>query len=224
MQNTEIASASDRPAASRSRGRPRAFDRDAALAQATHLFWRKGFEATSIADLTAAMGIGSPSLYAAFGSKEALFVEALRHYADNYDALAWAGFRAAATAHDAMRAFLMDSAVALTGSPGDRPAGCMVTLSSVSCGEHATLAELVRAARAMTLGRLEARLRQGVADGELSASLDLHALARFIQTVQSGMSILARDGAGQDELEASAEIAMLGWRARTSPKPVPRRD
>src|SRR5438034_418152 len=71
----------------RGRGRPRAFDREAALAQATRLFWCKGYEATSIADLTEAMGIGSPSLYAAFGSKEALYAEALRHYVQTYEAL-----------------------------------------------------------------------------------------------------------------------------------------
>ena len=70
----------------RGRGRPRAFDRDAALTQAMHLFWRKGFAATSISDLTAAMGIGSPSLYAAFGSKEGLYTEALRHYLGSVDA------------------------------------------------------------------------------------------------------------------------------------------
>ena len=74
----------DHETAARGRGRPRAFDREAALAQATRLFWLKGYEATSIADLTEAMGIGSPSLYAAFGSKEALYAEALRHYAEKY--------------------------------------------------------------------------------------------------------------------------------------------
>ncbi|MGO8050952.1 TetR/AcrR family transcriptional regulator [Rhizobium leguminosarum] len=197
----------------RSRGRPRAFDREAALAQATRLFWIKGFEATSIADLTEAMGIGSPSLYAAFGSKEALYAEALRHYRDNNEALVWAGFFSAGTAREAVRSFLMDSAAALTGL--DIPRGCMVALSSVGSEGHVELGELVRAARAVTLDRLKARLNQAISEGEIPASTDVHALARFVQTVQNGMSILARDGATRSELEAVAELAMLGWDTRT---------
>lgn len=199
----------------RSRGRPRAFDREAALAQATRLFWIKGFEATSIADLTEAMGIGSPSLYAAFGSKEALYAEALRHYRDNNEALVWAGFFSADTAREAVRSFLMDSAAALTGCVADIPRGCMVALSSVGSEGHVELGELVRAARAVTLDRLKARLNQAISEGEIPVSTDVHALARFVQTVQNGMSILARDGATRGELEAVAELAMLGWDTRT---------
>ncbi len=202
-------------APARGRGRPRAFDRGAALAQATHLFWRKGFEATSIADLTEAMGIGSPSLYAAFGSKEALYVEALHHYGENYDPLVWDRFRAAGTAREAVTSYLLDSAAVLTGSVADNPPGCMVTLSSVCSENHSDLDELLRSGRAATLDRLEARLGKAVAEGELPASLDIRALARFVQSVQSGMSILARDGASRAELEAAARIAMLGWDART---------
>ncbi|MBY5760586.1 TetR/AcrR family transcriptional regulator [Rhizobium leguminosarum] len=199
----------------RSRGRPRAFDREAALAQATRLFWIKGFEATSIADLTEAMGIGSPSLYAAFGSKEALYAEALRHYRDNNEAFVWAGFFSAGTAREAAMSLLMDSAAALTGCVADIPRGCMVTLSSVGSEGHAELGELVRTARTVTLDRLKLRLNQAISEGEIPASTDVHALARFVQTVQNGMSILARDGATRGELEAVAELAMLGWDTRT---------
>ena len=213
QKSDEMSNVNETPA--RSRGRPRAFDREAALAQATRLFWIKGFEATSIADLTEAMGIGSPSLYAAFGSKEALYVEALRYYCDNYEALAWAKFLSAATARDAVVSLLMDSAAALTGCLADIPRGCMVTLSSVGSEGHSDLGEVVRSARAITLDRLKARLSRAVIEGELSASIDVHALARFVQTVQNGMSILARDGADRAELEAVAEVAMLGWDART---------
>ena len=204
----------DRAATARGRGRPRAFDREAALAQATRLFWRKGYEATSIADLTAAMGIGSPSLYAAFGSKEALYAEALRHYRENYDALVWAGFFAAGTAREAVMSLLLDSAAALTGGRADIPHGCMVTLSSVAGEGACDLGARLRSARAATLDRLEARLGRAVAAGEIPASVDVRALARFVQTVQNGMSILARDGVGRAELEAVAQVAMAGWDAR----------
>jgi AcrR family transcriptional regulator len=198
----------------RSRGRPRAFDREAALAQATHLFWSKGYEATSIADLTERMGIGAPSLYAAFGSKEALYVEALRHYGEYYDGMVWDGFRSAATAREAIQSYLLDSAAALTGSLGPNPLGCMVTLSSAGCDDQSALGDLMRSARAVTLDRLETRLGQAVADGELPDTLNRHALARFVQSVQSGMSILARDGASRAELEDVARIALQGWDAR----------
>jgi len=214
--------AETRGGAPRGRGRPRAFDRGAALGKATCLFWRKGFEATSIADLTEAMGIAAPSLYAAFGSKEALYVEALRHYGENYDAMVWDRFRAAATAREAVRDYLLDSAAALTGSLGDNPLGCMVTLSSVGGDGQPELAQIMRSSRAVTLERLEARFARAMAEGELPATLDTHALARFVQTVQSGMSILARDGASRAELEETGRIAMLGWDARcgrVSPDP-----
>lgn len=215
MQKLDAISESVESCPARGRGRPRAFDREAALEQATRLFWCKGYEATSIADLTEAMGIGSPSLYAAFGSKEALYAEALRHYVTSYERYTWGRFQAAATARCAVQSYLDDSAAALTGSLSDMPRGCMVTLSSVGSEGHLELGELVRSQRAAPVDRLKARLSRAVAEGEVPASVDVDALARFVQTVQSGMSILARDGASRAELEAVAQIAMLGWDART---------
>lgn len=214
MQKADLTLASDNDAA-RPRGRPRAFDRTAALEQATRLFWQKGYEATSIADLTRVMRIGSPSLYAAFGSKEALYAEALRNYGATNEHLIWSAFRSARTARAAVLAFLENSAAALTGSVSDVPRGCMVTLSSVGSEGHAELGALVREARATTFDRLEARLRRGVEEGEIAPSADLHALARFVQTVQAGMSILARDGASGAELKAVSAIAMSAWYERT---------
>lgn len=216
MHNSTTPSRPEEKASVPSRGRPRAFDRETALAQATRLFWSKGFEATSIADLKVAMKIGSPSLYAAFGSKEALYAEALGYYSRNYDALVWANFFSHGTAREAAKAFLSDSAAALTGSLIDNPFGCMVTLSAVGSEGHLKLGELVRSGRAATLDRLKARLDRAITEGEIPASTDVHALARFVQTVQSGMSILARDGASRAELMSVAEVAMLGWDVRTT--------
>jgi AcrR family transcriptional regulator len=192
------------------RGRPRAFDREKALAAAMHLFWRKGFSATSICDLTSAMGIGSPSLYAAFGSKEALYAEAIGHYARTHETTGWGGFFAAASAREAVAAFLHDTAAGLVQAAN----GCMVTLSAVGAEGHAELGELVVTARKAGLTRLKDRIDQGKAAGEIDAAVDTHGLARFVQTVQNGMSLLARDGATLDELQAVADTAMLGWDAR----------
>lgn len=213
MQNSDgCGSAGDgaRPA----RGRPRGFDREAALGHATRLFWSKGYEATSIADLTKAMGIGSPSLYAAFGSKEALYAEALRCYHERNEPYFWTRFNAAATAREAFDDFLMDSSAALTGCVVDNPRGCMVALSSVGSEGHEMLGELVRASRNETFARLKRRLDKGVSDGDVPAGTDTAALARFVQIVQNGMSILARDGATRADLEEVAVVAMLGWNAR----------
>jgi AcrR family transcriptional regulator len=198
----------------RGRGRPRAFDRTAALGQAMRLFWCRGFAATSISDLTAAMGISSPSLYAAFGSKEALYAEALRYYGERYEATVWANFAAAPTAREAVAALLLDSAAALTHSCSRaEPLGCMVTLSAAGSEGHAELGALVRTARAQGLRRVEERLDRAVAEGEIAAAVDIPALARFVLTVQNGMSLQARDGASREELEVVAQLAMLGWDA-----------
>ncbi|PHN17164.1 TetR/AcrR family transcriptional regulator [Pseudomonas sp. ICMP 561] len=201
------------PAPLRRRGRPRAFDREAALATATHLFWLKGYEATSILDLTAALGIAAPSLYSAFGSKDALYAEALDFYYKTYEGLVWGSFRSASTAREAAIAYLYNSAAALTGSVCDIPRGCMATLATVGSDGHGELSDLMRTNRAGAFTLLINRFEKAVSDGELSPSVDISKLARFLQTVQSGMSIRARDGADRKELEAVAEVTMLGWDA-----------
>ncbi|WP_197062303.1 TetR/AcrR family transcriptional regulator [Dickeya chrysanthemi] len=188
------------------------FDRENALAEATRLFWRKGFSATSMADLTAAMGIGGPSLYAAFGSKEELYAEAIRYYAEHYSDRVWAGFDSARTARDAVQAYLMDSAAALTGSYGpDEPLGCMLALSAVGEEGNTTLGELVRDGRAQARRKLELRFSQAVSEGDLVASVNINGLARYVLAVQGGMVLQARDGASRAELEKVARYAMLGW-------------
>lgn len=196
------------------RGRPRAFDREAALTQAMRLFWFKGYEATSISDLTKAMAIGSPSLYAAFGSKEALYAEAIQHYQQSFEELAWGKFFSADSAREAIKAWLLDSAAILTGSVIDIPHGCMVTLSSVESEGYQSLGAAVRQARAAPFERVKVRIEQGIADKEMPTTTNPYTLARFVQTVQNGMSILARDGVTRAELENVVEIAMLGWDAQ----------
>lgn len=195
------------------RGRPRAFCRDTALERATRLFWCKGYEATSIADLTEVMGIASPSLYAAFGSKEALYAEALAHYDKVYGSQFWTRFLVAETVREAVGAYLMDTAARMTPDAGERPRGCMVALSTVGSEGHAQLGEAVGASRDDGLERVKARIGQGVASGEIPAAIDVLQLARFVQTVQSGMAVLSRNGASRSELEGVVCIAMQGWDA-----------
>lgn len=207
MQKSKNRLPTSKSTAQRVRGRPREFDREAALARATRLFWLKGYEATSISDLTEVMGINSPSLYAAFGSKEKLYAEALHYYNKTYEALVWGNFFSSATAREAVISLLMDSAAALSGSLCDIPHGCMITLSAVGSEGHLELGEMVRAARAVSFNRLKQRLERAVAEGEFPATIDVQTTARFIQTVQCGMSVLARDGASRDDLEAVARMA-----------------
>jgi len=195
----------------RRRGRPRAFDREAALGIATRLFWQKGYEATSILDLTAALNIAAPSLYAAFGSKDALYVEVLQHYYTTYESLVWGSFRTADTARAAATAYLSNSAAALTGALCDIPRGCMATLATVGSAGHEALGDLIRTNREGVFTLLINRFERAVDDGDLPPSVDIAKLARFLQTVQSGMSIRARDGADRAELQGVAEVAMLGW-------------
>jgi AcrR family transcriptional regulator len=216
MQNDVSISCEHSEPTRRARGRPRGFDRQAPLAAATRLFWIKGYEATSIADLTETMGIGTKSLYAAFGSKDALYAEALKYHNTTYEGLVWTRFREASTARDAALAFLQDSAIAMTGGDCDLPRGCMATLATVGSEGHSELGELMRATRAGGFDILKARFEKAKSDGDLDPTADTTKLARFVQTVQSGMAIRARDGADRDELHAVAEIALSGWDNITS--------
>ncbi len=199
------------------RGRPRAFDRAEALQKAMLLFWEKGFQGAAMSELTAAMGVNAPSLYACFGSKEGLYREAMALYESGDGAELAAAIAAAPTVRDAIEIYLMRSA-ALFSRPG-KPAGCMIVLSVVhAAGTSEEAGRALRDARTEMQGVLEARLRGALASGELSAG-DPAAIAAFYCTVQQGMSIRARDGASRAELEAVAQGAMAAWDGLTSSRP-----
>ena len=192
------------------RGRPRTFDRASALDQATQLFWRKTYEGTSIADLTQAIGISAPSLYAAFGSKEALFREAVAHYVAHYGQAIWRALEKAPTVRQAIEGFLLATAEAYA-QPGDPP-GCMIILGTQHGCEapNAALREL-RGRRLENIDQLAHRFRRGVDEGELAPDFPVGDAAAFYCAVQTGMSVLARDGCDRATLEAIARSAMLGW-------------
>jgi AcrR family transcriptional regulator len=191
-------------------GRPRAFDRDAALEAAMLVFWRKGFAAASMNDLCDAMGIRSPSLYAAFGSKEALYREAIDHYVRTIGPLAWDKLEEGATARVGVQNLLLAGAEILPQSVST-PAGCMALLGGVGDEWPAPIADVVRTARLEMLGHLRLRLQAAVADGELPPSTDVERLSRFYLGVFQGMAVQARDGAAVLELKGVAEAAMAAW-------------
>jgi AcrR family transcriptional regulator len=204
------------------RGRRRSFDKDVALARAMELFWDKGYEGASISDLTQAMGIAPPSLYAAFGSKEALFREALNLYGATEGVEIWAAIHAAPTAYEAVAGFLLETARVFT-RPG-KPPGCLVVLSALHATEscETVRSELVRLRRE-AIDDMADRLRAGINAGELPQDSDVQALASFYVTVQQGMSIQARDGASEAELRAIARAALAAWPGRRGERSGPDR-
>lgn len=192
------------------RGRPRSFDRDAALASAMQVFWVKGYEGASISDLTEAMGIGSPSLYAAFGSKEGLFSEAVELYGRTEGPTIWDPMEQAPTARAAFAGYL--SATARSFTREDAPRGCLVALSALHGGNASpSVCDALRASRVGSQLGLKTRLDRAIAEGELPAGLDTASIAAFYMTVQQGMSIQARDGASYEVLQSVADNAMAAW-------------
>jgi AcrR family transcriptional regulator len=191
-------------------GRPRQFDRDAALEAAMLLFWRKGFAATSMNDLCDAMGVASPSLYAAFGSKEALYLEAVEHYAEIQGAPVWDKLAKGTTARTGIENLLIAATESLPRSRAT-PAGCMAVLAAVSDEWPVAITRVAKKFRMEMLGKLHSRLETAVAEGELPASTDVDGLSRFYLGVFQGMAIQARDGATQAELSGVATAAMAAW-------------
>ncbi|MEU4741127.1 TetR/AcrR family transcriptional regulator [Actinosynnema sp. NPDC023658] len=184
-------------------GRKRGFDRDVVLDQVTRAFWRDGYQATSVADLTEATGVNPPSLYAAFGDKRALFTEAVARYQATYGAFTSRALDEESTARQAVERVLVEAAIEYT-TPG-RPRGCLV----LSAPELHDL-------RDQALRALEAKIRHDVATGVLPAGTDAHRLAVFVAATARGMSSLARDGATRAELHDVARTALSAW-----PAPVP---
>ena len=194
---------------SRTRGRPRAFDRDDALDRAMHLFWRRGYEATSVSDLTEAMGITPPSLYAAFGDKKRLFLEAVDRYQSGPGSFAQAALNEP-TAERAMRRLLMDTIDSFFEP--NNPKGCMVVLAATNCttDSHDILDELAtrrRAAERVVRNRIAAAR----AAGEIPSNADVDTLAGMIVTTLYGLSIKARDGASRASLRKVVEQVMSMW-------------
>lgn len=188
------------------RGRPRSFDRDDALARVMEVFWAKGYEGAQVGDLIAAIGITPPSFYAAFGSKEAAFREAVDLYIATVGSHPMRALEQAPTAREGIRAMLAGSIdVALSAKPG----GCLLILGVVNCvPENKPARDHLLEARRKTLDLIRARLRKGVKDGDIAEDTEIEHLAAFYHGVMQAVSFQARDGAARAELEALIGPAM----------------
>ena len=193
----------------RKSGRPLSFDRNTALQQAMLTFWRYGYETTSIVDLTTAMGVTAPSLYAAFGDKKQLFLEAARLYAGAPETMAQA-IDGASSAYDAARDLLTAAAIAFTGDL--TPKGCL--LASATASGSAASADVQReiaGIRKAIDARLRDRIERDLVKGVLPSDADVVGLAGLVLAVTQGMSALARDGVSRPALLAIVGIALRAW-------------
>ncbi len=185
-------------------GRPRAFDIETALDQALQVFWRKGYEGTSLRDLTAAMGINRPSLYAAFGNKQTLFERAVERYQSVYAQHVAAALSAATPRASVER--LWRGSVALL-SDARTPRGCLLVQGALACGDDPVRAHLAHS-RNEARTQLRTRFAADIEAGLLPAEVDPAALADYVATVSYGIAVLSAGGASRAELERTVELAL----------------
>ena len=190
-------------------GRPREFDIDKALECALQVFWKKGYEGASLSDLTEAMGINRPSLYAAFGNKEELFRKVIDRYAEGP-----AAYVRAAMDEPTARAVverLLYGALGVLSDSG-HPTGCLMVQGALSCSEASTPIRQELITRRMD-GEvaLRHRLERAVSQGDLPAGTDCGDLARFVTTVIHGMGIQAVNGATREEMTRVIQMTLRAW-------------
>ncbi|WP_433345998.1 TetR/AcrR family transcriptional regulator [Microtetraspora malaysiensis] len=190
------------------RGRPRSFDRDAALDKAIRLFWRRGYEATSVRDLTEELGIGAPSLYSAFGDKQQLFTEALRVYDERYGGFIDRALADEPTAKGAAARVFAEAPERYTRR--DLPTGCLIV--SGDAGTTSTeIIEHLRRMRDSKVHAFAAKIRADITAGRLPGDIDPRALGRYTMSTLTGLAQAARDGVTRAELDRVAEIAIRAW-------------
>ena len=191
------------------KGRPREFDVDEALAAALRVFWRHGYEAASMTELTAAMGITKPSLYAAFGNKEALFHKALDLY--EREKLAYMSLALEAPTAREVAERLLRGALAMQTSSCD-PKGCLGVISTAACGAEAEpiKAEVMKR-RTSSEAALVRRFEQAKAAGEFPAGLEAPALVRYLVAIMQGLALQSGSGATAEQLSQLVETSLMVW-------------
>lgn len=196
--------------ASRGRGRPRQFDRTAALDRAMRVFWDRGYEGTTFDELIAAMGVSPSSFYSAFGNKEALYREAVGAYLTGPGSFFVSALEGDGSARDAFARLMKATAAAYTDDAG--PAGCMVSLAGLhDAPERANLRDFMREVRERTRALMEQRLTKDVLTGDLPQETDVAQVAEFFEAVFRGMAVRARDGADRRILEKIGLMALDAW-------------
>ena len=190
----------------RCKGRPKGFDRELALCSALRLFWEKGYEPTSVAELCDAMEIKPPSLYCCFGNKSELFLEALRYYETKYWQEPAKSFLEEPDLYLAVERFFMEAAKILL-SP-QTPCGCMVVLAAVNISPKETrIINAIRQMRMETQEMFSARLSRAIKDGQIAADTDVPSLAASLNTFLEGLSLQARNGIFLSQLLSMADFA-----------------
>ena len=175
-----------------------------------HVFWERGYEASSISDLISAMGITSPSLYHAFRAKEQLFLEAVERYAVSYGNISARAVKEERSARQAVERWLNEAAIEFVQA--GHPKGCMIVMSATNCaGAAQSVCDALQRRRADEAANVEGRIRNAIDAGELPSDTDAGELARFYATIYQGMSIQAKDGAGHAALMATVRRAMRVW-------------
>jgi AcrR family transcriptional regulator len=197
-------------------GRPREFDLDEALDRAMLLFWRKGYEGASLSDLTEAVGVARPSLYAAFGPKDQLFLKALDRYDQRTAGFLW-GSIAAPTAREVAEGLLRGAAD--FHNQANNPPGCLMVHGALVGSDASDLVRLeTRNRRALLREAIEERLKRAQAESDLAADCDPRALARYIVAVMRGMAVEAASGASGEELREIVDVAINAWPRGKAPR------
>jgi AcrR family transcriptional regulator len=207
-------SSTESPALARKKpGRPLSFDRELALEQAMLVFWRYGYDTTSLNDLTTAMGITPPSLYGAFGDKEKLFLEAVQRYSEKLEDKVSRCLTEAPTAREAVHNLL--NLVAIEHTCPNHPPGCMVETVVTNCtAGSAHLQIMLAQMKERKKARFTARIQRGVDEGELPPGASAEALSDFYITILNGMTSQARDNASCGQLQSVVAMAMNAWPVR----------
>jgi AcrR family transcriptional regulator len=207
-------------------GRPRTFDRDVAITQALHLFWEHGYDATSLSQLKANIGGGitAPSFYAAFGSKQALFNEVMERYLTTHGRVMESLFDTTLPPREAIERTLRRSAKMQCET--DHPKGCLVSLGYLSaCSEESkAISRPLAEARTANRAGIKACVERAIAAGELPATVASEALAAVFDSFLLGLSVLARDGASLETLDAAVTQVMTVWDAQRMGSPMAAND
>ena len=202
------------------RGRPRSFDTDTALDQATEVFWRHGFQSASMAELTAATGLSKPSLYAAFGDKASLYLQCLERYGRRQVQLQSELLDDEPDGRKAVEGFMR--AMATHQADPSLPGGCLVVNGTADCGSPSMPQAVEAALRGMAGGteeRLLVRLQRARREGQLPQPLDPKKLATLFSSVLTGMAMMAKSGQSAQKLQEVVDAAMVVWPEPTKARP-----